>query len=86
VPFFVAILLNELRHAKGYLRCWSTCRSCCRPRAALLLFAYFYNPQYGLFDDILHTLHLPTSQWVFQPGTGFDQHRDDLGGDRRPPG
>jgi multiple sugar transport system permease protein len=41
------------------------------PASALLLFAYFYNPQYGLFDDILRTLHLPTSQWVFQPGTGF---------------
>jgi multiple sugar transport system permease protein len=41
------------------------------PASALLLFAYFYNPQYGLFDDILHFLHLPASQWVFQPGTGF---------------
>jgi len=41
------------------------------PASALLLFAYFYNPQYGLFDEILRVLHLPTSQWVLQPGTGF---------------
>jgi multiple sugar transport system permease protein len=71
VPFVVAILLNELRHAKGYLRVLVYLPVMLPPASALLLFAYFYNPQYGVFDDILRTLHLPTSQWVFQPGTGF---------------
>ena len=71
VPFLVAILLNELRHAKGYLRVLVYLPVMLPPASALLLFAYFYNPQYGLFDHILRTLHLPTSQWVFQPGTGF---------------
>jgi multiple sugar transport system permease protein len=71
VPFGVAILLNELRHAKGYLRVLVYLPVMLPPASALLLFAYFYNPQYGLFDDILRILHLPTSQWVFQPGTGF---------------
>src|ERR1700685_981486 len=70
-PFFIAILLNELRHAKGYLRVLVYLPVMLPPASALLLFAYFYNPQYGLFDDILHTLHLPTSHWVLQPGTGF---------------
>jgi multiple sugar transport system permease protein len=57
------------------MRCrslWPSCStSCGTPRAtsALLLFAYFYDPSYGLFNDILHTLHLPTSQWVQSPGT-----------------
>jgi multiple sugar transport system permease protein len=71
VPFFVAILLNELRHARGYLRVLVYLPVMLPPASALLLFAYFYNPQYGLFNDILHALHLPTSQWVLQPGTGF---------------
>ena len=71
VPFIVAIVLNELRHARGYLRALVYLPVMLTPASALLLFAYFYNPQYGLFDDILHFLHLPTSQWVFQPGTGF---------------
>jgi multiple sugar transport system permease protein len=71
VPFFVAILLNELRHARGYLRILVYLPVMLPPASALLLFAYFYNPQYGLFDDILRILHLPASQWVFQPGTGF---------------
>jgi multiple sugar transport system permease protein len=71
VPFVVAIVLNELRHARGFLRVLVYLPVMLPPASALLLFAYFYNPQYGLFNDILHTLHLPTSQWVFQPGTGF---------------
>src|SRR5580704_17147859 len=71
VPFGVAILLNELRHAQGFLRVLVYLPVMLPPASALLLFANFYNPQYGLFDDILRTLHLPTSQWVFQPGTGF---------------
>ena len=71
IPFVVAIVLNELRHARGYLRALVYLPVMLTPASALLLFAYFYNPQYGLFDDILHFLHLPTSQWVFQPGNGF---------------
>jgi multiple sugar transport system permease protein len=71
VPFGVALLLNELRHARGYLRILVYLPVMLPPASALLLFAYFYNPQYGLFDDLLRFLHLPVSQWVFQPGTGF---------------
>src|ERR1700676_384711 len=70
VPFFAAILLNELRHAQGYLRVLVYLPVMLPPASALLLFAYFYNPQYGLFDEILRVLHLPVSQWVFQPGRG----------------
>jgi multiple sugar transport system permease protein len=71
VPFCVAILLNELRHAKGFLRILVYLPVMLPPASALLLFAYFYNPQYGLFDDILKILHLPTSTWVLSPGSGF---------------
>ena len=69
VPFFVAILLNELRHAKGYLRCLVYLPVMLPPTSALLLFAYFYDPTYGLFNEILRAVHLPTSQWVQSPGT-----------------
>src|ERR1700747_2054531 len=71
VPFAVAILLNELRHAKGYLRCLVYLPVMLPPTSALLLFAYFYDPTYGLFNSVLHTLHLPTSQWVQSPGTNL---------------
>jgi multiple sugar transport system permease protein len=69
VPFFAAILLNELRHARGYLRVLVYLPVMLPPASALLLFAYFYDPTYGLFNRILQLLHLPTSQWVQSPGT-----------------
>jgi len=71
VPFGVAILLNELRHARGYLRALVYLPVMLPPATALVLFSYFYNPQYGLFDRILHAIGLPTSQWVLTPGDGF---------------
>ena len=69
VPFFTAILLNELRHAKGYLRVLVYLPVMLPPASALLLFSYFYDPTSGLFNRILQLLHLPTSQWVQSPGT-----------------
>src|SRR5437868_8109926 len=69
VPFFVAILLNELRHARGYLRCLVYLPVTLPPATALLLFAYFYDPSFGLFNYVLHTPHLPPSQWAQSPGT-----------------
>jgi multiple sugar transport system permease protein len=69
VPFFAAILLNELRHARGYLRTLVYLPVMLPPASALLLFAYFYDPTSGLFNRILQLLHLPTSQWVQSPGT-----------------
>ena len=71
VPFFVAILLNELRHVRGYLRILIYLPVMLPPATSLILFAYFYNPQYGLFDRVLSLLHLPVSQWVLTPGDGF---------------
>ena len=71
VPFFVAILLNELRHARGYLRVLVYLPVMLPPATALVLFGYFYNPQYGLFDRLLHGVGLPVSQWVLTPGDGF---------------
>jgi multiple sugar transport system permease protein len=71
VPFFVAILLNELRHAKAYLRILVYLPVMLPPVASVLLFKYFYDPGYGLFNAILRTLHLPTSLWLNSAGTAM---------------
>ena len=67
VPFFTAILLNELRHALGYLRILVYLPVMLTPVSGLLLFQYFYDPGHGLFDYLLRTLHLPTSQFLQNP-------------------
>jgi multiple sugar transport system permease protein len=64
VPFLVAILLNELRHARAYLRILVYLPVMLPPVAGALLFKYFYNPEYGLFNRVLKVFHLPTSQWL----------------------
>jgi len=71
VPFFVAILLNELRHAKAYLRILVYLPVMLPPVASVLLFKYFYDPGYGLFNAILKTLHLPTSLWLNSADTAM---------------
>ncbi|MBM0259022.1 carbohydrate ABC transporter permease [Micromonospora sp. 4G55] len=69
VPFFVAILLNEFRHAKGYLRILVYLPVMLPPASALFLFKFYaYDPsEAGLFNAILAALHLPTSQWMQSP-------------------
>ncbi|MFD6715660.1 ABC transporter permease [Micromonospora sp. TSRI0369] len=66
VPFFVAILLNELRHAKGYLRVLVYLPVMLPPASALFLFKFYaYDPsEAGLFNAILTALGLPTSEWM----------------------
>jgi multiple sugar transport system permease protein len=66
VPFFVAILLNEFRHAKGFLRILVYLPVMLPPASALFLFKYYaYDPSdAGLFNAILKFLHLPTSEWM----------------------
>jgi multiple sugar transport system permease protein len=66
LPFFVAILLNEFRHAKGYLRALVYLPVMLPPASALFLFKYYaYDPSdAGLFNAILKSLHLPASQWM----------------------
>jgi multiple sugar transport system permease protein len=71
VPFFVAILLNELRHAKAYLRILVYLPVMLPPVASVLLFKYFYDPGYGLFNSILRGLHLPTSLWLNSADTAM---------------
>ncbi|ATO13344.1 ABC transporter permease [Micromonospora sp. WMMA2032] len=69
VPFLVAILLNELRHAKGYLRVLVYLPVMLPPASALFLFKFYaYDPsEAGLFNAILTAVGLPTSEWMQSP-------------------
>ena len=39
--------------------------------AAALLFEWFYQPSFGLFNNILRSLGLPPSTWLNMPNTAF---------------
>ncbi|HKT00537.1 MAG TPA: sugar ABC transporter permease, partial [Rugosimonospora sp.] len=65
LPFAIAVLLNEFRHARGYLRAVVYLPVMLPPASALFLFKYAYDPSgAGIFNDLLHAVGLPTSQWT----------------------
>ena len=71
VPFAIAILLNELRHFKGYFRLAVYLPVMLPPIVSVLLWQYFYDPGAGLFNTVLSGLHLPTSAWTQDADTAM---------------
>jgi multiple sugar transport system permease protein len=70
LPFFVAIVLNEFRHAQGYLRILVYLPVILPPAAGLLLFKFLYEPsEAGILNFIFTTLGLPPSGFVQDPST-----------------
>ncbi|WP_424216567.1 carbohydrate ABC transporter permease (plasmid) [Streptomyces sp. BI20] len=71
VPFVVAVVLNEFRHAKGYLRLLVYLPVMMPPVASVLLFKYFYDPGYGLFNRLLTGVGLPAQDWLQSTDTAM---------------
>ncbi|MER7055595.1 MULTISPECIES: sugar ABC transporter permease [unclassified Streptomyces] len=67
VPFAVALVINELRHGKGYLRLLVYLPVMLPPVAAVLLFKYLYDPGYGLLNELSGFFGLPEQQWLQDP-------------------
>ena len=62
-----ALVLNELRHFRGYFRAAVYLPVILPPAVGILLWKYFYDPGTGLFNSVLRGVHLPTSQWIQSP-------------------
>ncbi|GLX00142.1 sugar ABC transporter permease [Microtetraspora sp. NBRC 16547] len=71
VPFVTAIVLNELRHAKAYLRFVVYLPVMLPPAVAVLLFKWFYDPGPGLFNQVLDLVHLPGLSWLDSTDTAL---------------
>ncbi|MFI1654946.1 carbohydrate ABC transporter permease [Streptomyces sp. NPDC020472] len=67
VPFVVALVINEFRHAQGYLRLLVYLPVMLPPVASVLLFKYLYDPGYGLLNGLFGFLGLPEQQWLQDP-------------------
>lgn len=63
-PFLTAVVLNEFRHARSYLRMTVYLPVMLPPIVTMLLWRWFYDPGPGLFNNFLETLHLPAQQWL----------------------
>ncbi|MEW9532728.1 carbohydrate ABC transporter permease [Microbispora sp. NPDC049125] len=71
VPFASAIVLNELRHARAYLRFVVYLPVMLPPAVSVLLFKWFYDPGAGLFNQILTFFHLPALSWLDSGSTAL---------------
>jgi multiple sugar transport system permease protein len=70
VPFVIAVVLNEFRHAQGYLRVLVYLPVILPPAAGLLLFKYLYSPgPDGILNYLFSAIGLPQSQFVQSPQT-----------------
>ncbi len=68
LPFVIAILLNELRHARAYLRVLVYLPVILPPAAGLMLFKYLYQPgEDGILNFLFTSIGLPASQFVQDP-------------------
>jgi len=64
VPFVTAIILNELRHVRGYFRLLVYLPVMMPPAAAAFLWKWFYDPGDGLFNTVLRDAPADASQWL----------------------
>jgi multiple sugar transport system permease protein len=71
VPFVTAIVLNELRHARAYLRFVVYLPVMLPPIVGVLLFRWFFDPGPGLFNQILDFFHLPALAWLDSSSTAL---------------
>ncbi|MFF9453377.1 carbohydrate ABC transporter permease [Streptomyces flaveolus] len=71
VPFAVALVINEFRHGKGYLRLLVYLPVMLPPVASVLLFKYLYDPGYGLLNELFGFFGLPEQQWLQDPDTSM---------------
>jgi multiple sugar transport system permease protein len=71
VPFGIALVLNELRHARAYLRFVVYLPVMLPPIVGVLLFQWFFDPGPGLFNQILDFLHLPALAWLNSSSTSL---------------
>ncbi|MGW3728626.1 carbohydrate ABC transporter permease [Streptomyces sp. NPDC000851] len=63
IPFVLALVLNELRHARAFFRVVVYLPVMIPPVVSALLWKWFYDPGTGLANEVLRLVDLPTSNW-----------------------
>ncbi|MFJ8739723.1 carbohydrate ABC transporter permease [Embleya sp. NPDC127516] len=64
VPFVLALLINEMRHARAFFRLAVYLPVMIPPVVTALMWKWFFDPGPGLFNEVLRAAHLPTSTWT----------------------
>jgi multiple sugar transport system permease protein len=71
LAFFIALLLNQKVKGLSIFRTIYYIPYIVPSVSSIMLWMWMFNPTYGLLNDILHGLGLPTSQWIYNPTTAI---------------
>src|SRR5260370_15536687 len=71
VPIILALLINEMRHGKGFLRLAFYLPVMMSPIVTAFLWRWIYNPDSGLLNALLNLVHLPCGLWLETPSSAL---------------
>lgn len=71
IPIILALLINEMRHGKGFFRLAFYLPVMLPPIVTVFLWRWIYNPDSGLLNALLSLLHLPPGLWLETPATAL---------------
>jgi multiple sugar transport system permease protein len=71
VPIVLALLVNEMRHGKGYFRLAFYLPVMLSPIVSVFLWRWIYNPDSGLLNALLNLVHLPGGLWLENPNSAL---------------
>jgi multiple sugar transport system permease protein len=71
MPIMLALLINEMRHGKGFFRLAFYLPVMLPPIVTVFLWRWIYNPDSGLLNALLSLIHLPGRLWLENPGTAL---------------
>lgn len=63
-PIILALLINEMRHAKAFFRLAFYLPVMLPPIVTVFLWKWIYNPDSGLLNALLGLVHLPAGLWL----------------------
>ena len=71
LPIILALLVNEMRHGKGFFRLAFYLPVMMSPIVAAFLWRWIYNPDLGLLNALLNLVHLPGGLWLETPSSAL---------------
>ena len=71
LPIILALLVNEMRHGKGYFRLAFYLPVMMSPIVTAFLWRWIYNPDSGLLNALLNLVHLPGGLWLETPSSAL---------------
>ncbi len=71
IPLVLALVINEMRHGKGFFRLAFYLPVMLPPIVTVFLWRWIYDPDSGLLNALLAVFHQPGGLWLENPSTAL---------------